>query len=483
MNSNLPIVYIRGYAGTKSAVESTVDLPYYGFNIGSTKVRTGAEGEPEFFIFESPLIRLMKEYNYTDYFVRADNGVVELLKENQNETFPTASLWIYRYYDITSKVIGDGDRPEIEYLAENLGMVIDRVLQKTGAPKVYLVAHSMGGLISRSLIQKYWKGNSTDKIAKLFTYGTPHRGINFRRGLDWITFVRDFFGINDSDTFGSRRMTEYLNLDGDELNSLEGHFPPEKVFSMIGTNAQNYDVAGGMSRKMAGPDSDGLVTIDNAYVKHSSRAFAYRSHSGPLGIVNSEEGYQNLQRFLFGDTSIQFDLANVKIADDYPDRDTLKYLMLETNVCIAGENILVTDQREEHGSSIKTTPEAIETGNETLFRTFLMKSKRAGQSRYSHLQIEIKIIPKHVKNRHLWLNRRYFGEYLFYKTLTIGVSEPDADGNCKIRHCWSGLDADIENKPGVKLENLSIDIPLKESKRNFRWIEGGVLRVAVRKEE
>jgi len=221
MSKILPIVYIRGYAGTKSAVESTVDLPYYGFNLGSTKVRTGAEGDPEFFIFESPLIRLMKEYNYTDYFVRADGGVVELLKENQDETFSAASLWIYRYYDITSRITGSGERKEIEYLAKNLGAVVDHVLEKTGAPKVYLVAHSMGGLICRSLIQKYWKEDSTDKIAKLFTYGTPHRGINFRRGLDWITFVRDFFGINDSDTFGPRRMKEYLDLEEDELNSLE----------------------------------------------------------------------------------------------------------------------------------------------------------------------------------------------------------------------------------------------------------------------
>jgi len=32
----------------------------------------------------------------------------------------------------------------------------------------------------------------------------------------------------------------------------------------------------------------------------SPRAFVNRSHSGNYGIVNSEEGYQNLTRFLFG---------------------------------------------------------------------------------------------------------------------------------------------------------------------------------------
>ena len=33
----------------------------------------------------------------------------------------------------------------------------------------------------------------------------------------------------------------------------------------------------------------------------SPNAFVHRSHSGYFGIVNSEEGYQNLVRFLFGD--------------------------------------------------------------------------------------------------------------------------------------------------------------------------------------
>ena len=33
----------------------------------------------------------------------------------------------------------------------------------------------------------------------------------------------------------------------------------------------------------------------------SPNAFVHRSHSGFFGIVNSEEGYQNLVRFLFGD--------------------------------------------------------------------------------------------------------------------------------------------------------------------------------------
>lgn len=482
MRNALPIIYVRGYAMTQSVVESAVNLPYYGFNQGSTKIRAGVDGDPEFFIFESPLVRLMKEHKYTDYFVRCENSEIEILKEIEDETVPQKSLWIYRYYDITSKEIGNDDRKEMEYLAENLEVLVDYVLEQTGAPKVHLVAHSMGGLICRSLIQKTWKEQSVNKISKFFTYGTPHKGIEFRRGLGWAAMVRDIFGVNESDVFGPKRMKDYLDLQGDELNSLEGHFPPERVFCMIGTNRKDYQVAKGASQWAVGPNSDGLVQIQNAYVKNSSRGFAFRSHSGTYGIVNSEEGYQNLQRFLFGDTSIQFDLANIKIADSYPDRDTLKYLLFETEVCIAGNNVLVTEQREEHGSTVKTTPTKMENGTETLFRTFLMKSKRGvARSSYSHLQIRIRIVPKHVKNRKLWRNRRYFGEHLFSKTLTIGVSDLDKEGDRKVRYAWGALDADIVNKNGVQIEG-EMDIPIVESQRNPRWIDEGVVRISVRSE-
>ena len=68
------------------------------------------------------------------------------------------------------------------------------------------------------------------------------------------------------------------------------------MFCLIGTNAADY----GLVSKAVGPKSDGLVQIDNAYVRRANRSFVHRSHSGIYGEVNSEEGYQNLRRFLYG---------------------------------------------------------------------------------------------------------------------------------------------------------------------------------------
>jgi hypothetical protein len=88
------------------------------------------------------------------------------------------------------------------------------------------------------------------------------------------------------------------------VDSLDGKFDPNRFFSLVGTNHKDYDAAGGWSKRVVGPMSDGLVRIDNATVQGSPRAFVHRSHSGDYGIVNSEEGYQNLTRFLFGDVRI-----------------------------------------------------------------------------------------------------------------------------------------------------------------------------------
>ena len=95
---------------------------------------------------------------------------------------------------------------------------------------------------------------------------------------------------------------------GDDV-SIVKNFPPERIFNLVGTNPRDYTVAGGLSAWAAGEASDGLVRIENATTHgldpngkdvNSPRAFVHRSHSGHYGIVNSEEGYQNLTRFLFG---------------------------------------------------------------------------------------------------------------------------------------------------------------------------------------
>ncbi len=60
----------------------------------------------------------------------------------------------------------------IERFAEQLGAKIDAVLAATGARGVVIVAHSMGGLVSRAYLRRY--GGA--KVRRLITIGAPHRG-------------------------------------------------------------------------------------------------------------------------------------------------------------------------------------------------------------------------------------------------------------------------------------------------------------------
>ncbi len=296
-----PIIYVRGFAMTQGEIEATTATPYMGFNLGSTKLRQLWDGSVQRHYFESPLIRLMKEYGYSDAYL---DGRL------RTEQLPARSIFIHRYYDSADSDFGDGKRPSILEAAGDLKELIAQVRQAicgddAGALRdfrVNLVAHSMGGLICRTLLQNKTLRDSKEarQVHKVFTYATPHNGIELG-GFN----VPRFLGLWDINNFNRREMKKYLSLD-DHRNvaTLDGHFDPQRFFCLVGTNHKDYAAGAGLSSKLAGEMSDGLVRIENAAVSGAPRAFVHRSHSGPFGIVNSEEGYQNLVRFLFGDVRV-----------------------------------------------------------------------------------------------------------------------------------------------------------------------------------
>lgn len=293
-----PIIYVRGYAMREQEIQDTVATPFMGFNLGSTKIRQEWDGEVTRHIFESPLVRLMKDYGYRDIYSEG--------RENE-DSVPARSVIIYRYYEQADPDLGTGDRQTIVEAAKGLSNLIMHTREQVCGEdsearaqfRVYLVAHSMGGLICRCLLQNDEVGSAEAKrqVDKVFTYGTPHNGIELG-GMN----VPSFLGIWNINNFNRRRIAEYMNLkpiDG-EVNHLNNKYDPQRFFCLIGTNHRDY----GLARIATGPMSDGLVKIKNAFVHGAPRAFAYRSHSGHYGMVNSEEGYQNLVRFLFGDIRV-----------------------------------------------------------------------------------------------------------------------------------------------------------------------------------
>ena len=83
--------------------------------------------------------------------------------------------------------------------------------------KLYLVAHSMGGLICRCLLQNPDVASAEIRglVDKVFTYATPHNGIELG-GIN----VPSFLSMNDMNNFSRPRMAEYLKTSPDQVNTL-----------------------------------------------------------------------------------------------------------------------------------------------------------------------------------------------------------------------------------------------------------------------
>jgi triacylglycerol esterase/lipase EstA (alpha/beta hydrolase family) len=61
---------------------------------------------------------------------------------------------------------------DIESFAEQLHAKIEAVRRATGAERVVLVAHSMGGLVARGYLRRF----GGERVARLITIGAPHHG-------------------------------------------------------------------------------------------------------------------------------------------------------------------------------------------------------------------------------------------------------------------------------------------------------------------
>ena len=383
----LPVVYVRGYAGATSGIDSQVDDPFYGFNLGATHVRVGGDGDPMFYQFEGPMLRLMTDENYR-LIVRGDQQ--QYLNDAEDGTIPPESLWVYRFYDqaattfvpqphegmverffsgLRKHITADGF--DIETAAAGLYDLIMTIRAKTGAEKVLVVAHSMGGLVVRCMMQKTcFQSNRVPAksiVAKFFTYGTPHGGISFDIGaLDW---AQQALGPAGADIFAPEKMFGYLTP-GKKFGDLPGRgdqwdpqFVDERVFNaanifcLIGTDPKDY----GLSRVVVGPKSDGLVRIEHAYVRGANRAYVYKSHSGSYGEVNSEEGYQNLRRFMFARWAVSVTLGGLpaypKDMAQRPPGDQWPTWQADMSLAIRGVSVVISEQQAAHWCPIQINEE------------------------------------------------------------------------------------------------------------------------------
>jgi hypothetical protein len=471
-----PIIYVRGYAGNQSEVEETVATPYMGFNLGSVKVRQRWTGRLERVIFESPLIRLMKDHNYRDIYLDG----AELPPD---ELMPPRSVIIYRYYEPVSKDLGTGERPEISVYADGLSEVILKVrdhicgndARARKAFRVHLVAHSMGGLICRTFLQNPEAGTPEAKklVDKVFTYATPHNGID----MALLGNVPGFFSRNNANNFNRSVMAQYLGLAKTareagklaRVDDLAGGFDPQRFFCLVGTNWRDYEVGGGWVARLAGPMSDGLVRIDNATVRGCPRAFVHRSHSGHYGIVNSEEGYQNLVRFLFGDVRIDgvLHVNDLTLPDDVQKRkDQGRRIRasyhFETVVAVRGAGWDLHRRMHEEGSAVFRTYEELferpvkDRRHPHLFSAYLSRAGRVNPRRPSlGFAVELRVlVPQYEVNGVLFLNNYFRGGHLYQEKINIEAIPPRGDDDWRLKY---GFDSESPNETRHEVEAKRAD--------------------------
>jgi len=441
-----PIIYVRGYAMTPGEIADTTASPYMGFNLGSTKLRQSWEKKVLRHIFESPLIRLMKDYGYRDTF--ADGT-------EQQDSLPSKSIVIYRYYESADTDIGVGKTLSILEAAAGLRDLIHAVKEQVCGVdenlgkqfKVHLVAHSMGGLVVRAFLQNDKISKKADRalVDKVFTYATPHNGIDMA-GVN----VPSVLGLWDINNFNRKKMAGFLGLAGnpERVDSLDGKFDPQRFFCFVGTNHRDYDVAMGISRRLAGEMSDGLVKIENAAVAGAPRAFSYRSHSGPYGIVNSEEGYQNLVRFLFGDVRADGRLEvealplppSVKQAKD-EGRDIRASYYFEATVAPRGAfSFRLTERRRDTFSAILRGYDELLRADQVhlaaprspiLFSVFLDTRKiTVGRTIVFSLELAVSSTGYTIEKK-FWPDQHVEGEYLFRDTLTLRITRTSGGFNVR----------------------------------------------------
>jgi hypothetical protein len=204
----------------------------------------------------------------------------------------------------------------------------------------------------------------------------------------------------------------------------------------------------GISRSFAGHGSDGLVRVGNASVwgvnakgevtTPCATAYTYRSHSGFFGIVNSEEAYQNLTRFLFGDlrADIWLDVESVQLPPALQGKPVNALYQFEILAAPRGLRWYLTRRTAEEDSvACRSHFEIVDPANTHarsifLSSVFLANRARVDPARRSlaySLTLGVRV-PDYEIERKFWSDTHYEGGYLFRDAVIIETTPPAIPG-------------------------------------------------------
>lgn len=262
--------------------------------------------------------------------------------------------------------------------------------------------------------------------------------------------VPQWLSAADMYNFNRENMAEYLKLESlykrtKRVDWLpEESFPSDRFFCMVGTNRADYEVAMGLSRTFAGHGSDGLVRIENASVwgvntrgqlsTPCATAYTYRSHSGYFGIVNSEEAYQNLTRFLFGDIRVDIwvDVESVQLPPEIQGKPVNALYQFELLASPRGKRWYLTRRMmEEDSVACRSHQELVDPANKRARSIFLSTVFLANRARVNSLRPSLAYgltlgvrVPDYEVERKFWSDAHFEGGYLFRDEMIVEMTPP-----------------------------------------------------------
>jgi hypothetical protein len=455
-----PIVYVRGYAMRSDEREETFYDTYYGF--AATSVEKRQAPAPKYWeadMFEGQLIRFMKlrSYAYADAVNRG---------EGIPPSEPARSLWVCRFYD--RDYFEDKVRSIEDHARELRDLVCKEIPERLRAAdvdvgrdnanhKVILIAHSMGGLVCRTLIQNILpfedKEDPKDWIHRFVTMGTPHRGIELSRIPDFLQrAIAQNLNPFDSNIFSEDRMRDYLKLDKDyAVHSLGDEsaphaFPVKRCFCLIGSDHESY----GAVRYATGNHSDGLVKQSNAYVvsgsdpgkdnEYTDEHIAYyanvhRAHSGRRGIVNSYESFENIQRFLFGDIKIRISLENIEVQTPI-EKGVDAFYDFEFLFSIRKSNAFLHRRQQDPCENALRFKREDLPKTLVLHTAFMNSGLKDDDEHYSHFSMRFRVLERKVKRGTFW-DTDYPERQIYSEGLEVRVGNENAkEADTEVGYHW-----------------------------------------------
>lgn len=190
-----------------------------------------------------------------------------------------ATYYYFSYYDAESMAKEIRKEEGIESYAIRLKELVDIVLSKTGAEKVVIVAHSMGGLVTRDYLMLFGE----DSVDRAILIATPNQGITGR--TEQLCSY-----------FGDQRACRDMSAESIFMKKLQVYVPGIPIYTIIGTGCDTE-----------GKDGDGVVQAESSelpyaqaiYVSGNCESLASSLHKNLLNPEKYPVVYEALKEIIF----------------------------------------------------------------------------------------------------------------------------------------------------------------------------------------